>query len=112
MSKIITIAILVLYAYTLISTISVLLLENRNPLKSISWVLVLLFLPVLGLFFYLLFGQNFRKQKVISKKSLRWSANVRMFRSISKKSYRNDGQQSVEFDKTALQKQRCHCISI
>ncbi|MBV5343417.1 PLDc N-terminal domain-containing protein [bacterium] len=25
-----------------------LLLENRNPVKSLSWVLVLLFLPVIG----------------------------------------------------------------
>jgi len=34
-------------------------------------VLVLLFLPVLGMIFYLLLGQNYRKQKIISKKSIR-----------------------------------------
>ena len=38
-------------------------------------MLVLLFLPGLGLFLYLIFGQNFRKQKTISKKSLRFAAN-------------------------------------
>ena len=75
MNSILTIIFIVLYVYTLTTTISVLLLENRNPVKSLSWVLVLLFLPGLGLFLYLIFGQNFRKQKTISKKSLRFAAN-------------------------------------
>ena len=75
MNSILTIIIITLYVYTLITTISVLLLENRNPVKSLSWVLVLLFLPGLGLFLYLIFGQNFRKKKTISKKSLRLAAN-------------------------------------
>jgi len=70
MTHIISIIIIAFYAYTLISTISVLLLENRNPAKSLSWVLVLLFIPVLGMFFYILFGQDFRKKKIISKKSI------------------------------------------
>ncbi|MDR3652020.1 MAG: cardiolipin synthase [Paludibacter sp.] len=71
MTRIFTLIIIVLYVYTLISTISVLLLENRNPVKSLSWVLVLLFIPVIGMFFYLLLGQDYRKQKIISKKSIR-----------------------------------------
>ncbi len=71
MRHIFTILIILLYLYTLISIISVLILENRNPVKSISWVLVLLFLPVLGMFFYLLFGQDYRKKKIISRKSIR-----------------------------------------
>jgi len=71
MNHLITVVILALYAYTLISTISVLLLENRNPAKSLSWVLVLLFIPVIGMFFYLLLGQDYRKKKIISKKSIR-----------------------------------------
>ena len=77
MNSILTIIFIALYVYTLTSTISVLLLENRNPVKSLSWVLVLLFLPGLGLFLYLIFGQNFRKQKTISKKSLRLPQIVR-----------------------------------
>ena len=71
MMKILGIIFLVFYIYTIISTISVLLLENRNPEKSFSWVLVLVFLPVLGLFFYILLGQNYRKRKMISRKSIR-----------------------------------------
>ena len=71
MKHVFTTLLILLYLYTLISIISVLLLENRNPIKSIAWVLVLLFLPVLGMFFYLLFGQDYRKKKIISKKSIR-----------------------------------------
>ena len=71
MKHVFTVLIILLYLYTLISIISVLLLENRNPVKSISWVLVLLFLPVLGMWFYLLFGQDYRKRKIITQKSLR-----------------------------------------
>lgn len=70
MTHILSILIIVIYAYTLVSTISVLLLENRNPAKSLSWVLVLLFLPFLGMFFYVLFGQDVRKRKIISKKAV------------------------------------------
>ena len=75
MTAIIAIFFIALYIYTIISTISVLLLENRNPVKSLSWVLVLLFLPVIGMFFYLLFGQDYRKKKIISKKSIRQVTN-------------------------------------
>ena len=71
MTSIVTTLIIVLFLYTTISTISVLLLENRNPVKSISWVLVLLFIPFLGLILYLLLGQDYRKKKIISQKSIR-----------------------------------------
>jgi len=71
MNHLITVIVLALYAYTLISMISVLLLENRNPAKSLSWLLVLLFIPVIGMFLYLLLGQDYRKKKIISKKSIR-----------------------------------------
>jgi len=71
MTHVLTLIIVILYIYTTIGTISVLLLENRNPAKSLSWVLVLLFLPVIGMFFYLLLGQDYRKTKIISQKSIR-----------------------------------------
>ena len=71
MTHFFTVLIIILYGYTLLSTISVLLLENRNPAKSLSWMMVLLFIPVIGMFFYLLLGQEYRKKKIISEKSIR-----------------------------------------
>ena len=36
-------------------------MENRDPQKTISWILVITLLPGLGLVLYLLFGKNVRK---------------------------------------------------
>lgn len=41
----------VLYAISVLGLVLVILLENRNPLKTISWVIVLLTLPGIGLVF-------------------------------------------------------------
>ncbi len=71
MPKLLIFLLIAIYIYSLASAISVLLLENRNAVKSLSWILVMIFLPYLGLFFYLVLGQNYRKQKLISKKSIR-----------------------------------------
>lgn len=60
-----------IYWITLVSVILVVVLDNRNPVKTISWVMVLIFLPYLGLILYVFFGQRYRKQKIISKKSIR-----------------------------------------
>jgi len=58
----------ILYIVTLIGVITVIISENRNPQKTISWILVLAFLPVLGLIFYFVFGRNHRKVRRINKK--------------------------------------------
>ncbi|NGM62766.1 cardiolipin synthase [Sphingobacterium sp. SGG-5] len=47
--------------------ISAILIENRNPTKTIAWILVIVFLPVLGLVFYYFFGQKFVKVQKIKK---------------------------------------------
>jgi cardiolipin synthase A/B len=60
-----------IYLITLIGVILVVVLDNRNPVKTISWILVLIFLPYVGLILYIFLGQRFRKQKIISKKSIR-----------------------------------------
>lgn len=70
MTQLFATIIVLLYVFTTITTITVLLLENRNPVKSIAWVLVLLFLPVFGMILYLLLGQDYRRQKIISRKSI------------------------------------------
>lgn len=48
----------------------VIVLENRNPSKTLAWLIVLTFIPIAGFFFYLMFGQNFRKKKRFRKKEL------------------------------------------
>ena len=62
MHDVVTILLIVFYVYIILSTISVLLMENRNPVKSISWLLVLVLIPFLGLIIYLVLGQDYRKR--------------------------------------------------
>ena len=52
--------ILILLSYIIAITIS---FDKRSPAKTISWLLVLTFLPGIGLIFYLLFGENLRTKK-------------------------------------------------
>lgn len=44
------------------------LLENKNPLKTQSYLLLMVLLPVIGMLIYLVFGVNYRKQKLYSRK--------------------------------------------
>ena len=43
------------------------LMDNRQPAKTMAWVLVIGFIPVIGLVFYLFFGINHRKERIISQ---------------------------------------------
>jgi cardiolipin synthase len=45
--------------------------EKRDPAKTSIWVLILLFLPIIGLVFYIYFGQNHRKEKIFNRKGIR-----------------------------------------
>ena len=62
---------MVLYFLTVLAVIVVVLSENRNPVKSMAWVLVLILLPVLGLVIYLIFGRSLKGMKLISRSALR-----------------------------------------
>lgn len=58
----------ILYVVTALGTMIIVISENRNPLKTISWVLVLLLLPLVGLIVYYFFGEDNRKKRLISHK--------------------------------------------
>lgn len=63
--------IFILYVVTIISCIVVVLKENRNPIRSLAWVIALIFLPVVGLIFYIFFGRSLRGQHMISRMNKR-----------------------------------------
>ena len=58
----------ILYFGMIVGTIIVIVLDNRNPVKTIAWILVLLFLPWIGLIFYFFFGRSTHREKIISRK--------------------------------------------
>ena len=49
-----------LYFVVIIISVTVVLRENRNPIRALSWVIALIFLPGVGLIFYLFFGRSLR----------------------------------------------------
>lgn len=59
---------MVLYVITIVSVIIIVIGENRNPLKSLAWVAVLVLLPVAGLVLYLFFGRSLRSRHLIPRK--------------------------------------------
>lgn len=63
---------LLLTAYTIavVSSIVSVLMDNRQPVKAMAWVLVLIFLPAVGIVAYYFFGRNTRRLRMISQRSL------------------------------------------
>lgn len=61
----------IVYFLTVVFIAVLIILENRNPVKTISWILVLVLLPFIGIVIYLFFGQEYRKTKMYSRKGLK-----------------------------------------
>lgn len=64
----INIALLLIYLLVVLSCVVVVVSENKNPIRAVSWTLALLFLPVIGVLFYLFFGRSLKGKAMISKK--------------------------------------------
>lgn len=63
------------YLYSINSVLAVLImvhvvLDNRNPIRTLAWIMVLLFVPFLGLLLYFFFGRDTKRQKYINRRSL------------------------------------------
>ncbi len=53
----------------------VIFLENRQPARTISWLLLLTIFPVVGFIFYMIFGRSIRKKRLLKKRSFQNSMN-------------------------------------
>ena len=60
---------IVFVLYTILAVLAMLavLMDNRQPAKTIAWLLVLSFVPVLGIILYIFFGQNLRRNRKMSQ---------------------------------------------
>lgn len=59
----------VLYMVTALGIICVVVSENRNPVKSLAWITILLLLPVVGMILYLFFGRSLKSAHMISRRN-------------------------------------------
>jgi cardiolipin synthase A/B len=80
-----------LYAFTVWSIALLVILENRNPVKTMSWALVLVLIPYFGLVLYIFFGQNYRRQKIISRKSIKQIELINGYYETLKSKFSIDG---------------------
>ena len=62
--------IFIVYVCIVLVTMVTVLMDNRQPAKTMAWVMVLIFIPVIGIVLYFFFGQNTRKEKYISRQSM------------------------------------------
>ncbi len=65
------------FLFTAIPVAVMVILEKRSPFKTIAWILVLILIPVIGLVFYLFFGQEYRKQKLFSRRGIKSLSKIR-----------------------------------
>ncbi len=65
-----TLTIYLVQALLVVSMAVVVLRENRQPVKTMAWLLVLSFIPVVGIVLFIFFGKDVRKEKYISRHSL------------------------------------------
>lgn len=53
-----------------VSAVVTILLKNVNPTKTLSYIIILIVFPFLGIIVYYLFGQEYRKNKIFKRKNV------------------------------------------
>ncbi len=59
-----------MYMVLAVATALSVVLNNRVPVKTLAWVLVILGVPFFGLFIYYVFGRDYRRRRLINRRSL------------------------------------------
>ncbi len=65
------------FLVTAIPVAVMIILEKRSPYKTVAWILALVLLPILGIIFYLFFGQEYRKRKLFSRRGIKSLGKIR-----------------------------------
>lgn len=89
----------VAYGLTVLSIICVIVSENRNPVKTLAWITVLLALPALGIILYFVFGRNIKNKHSIPRRNL-------------KRLHRLEGRQTLKKHLKKLQPQSRHLAKL
>lgn len=84
------------YFVVVVSCVIVILSENRNPIRSLAWIIALLFLPGVGVIFYLFFGRSLKGHHMISRHNKRKLMHHFKKRSVPMDSlHLNDGERQL-----------------
>lgn len=81
--------------YALVIALSIfIILKNKNPVKTLSFLFALAVFPILGLVVYYFFGQDYRKSKIFEKKYIFDNERIRKWR----KNFSLDPEEKVDFE--------------
>lgn len=61
---------LLLYTIYVIKKVLDIIYENGEPVRTVAWILVIIFIPFMGLFLYHLVGKNIKKERKFKEKYL------------------------------------------
>ncbi|WP_411169918.1 cardiolipin synthase [Clostridium sp. MB05] len=65
-----SILLVIAYIINILSAISLIFIERKEPTTTWAWLLILLVLPGAGFIIYLIFGQNLSRQKIFKEKKV------------------------------------------
>lgn len=57
------------YVFSIVVILGIVISENRNPVKSLAWVTVLMLLPVIGIILYIFFGRSIKNTRMVSRRN-------------------------------------------
>ena len=60
----------IIYYIIVVLTVIHVVMDNRQPAKTMAWALVIWFVPVVGIILYLFFGLNTRKERLVNQRQL------------------------------------------
>lgn len=55
----------IVYSVVAAGLVVVIVLENRNPIRTLAWILLLVLFPLVGIVVYLFFGRDYRSRKIM-----------------------------------------------
>ena len=92
------IILLSVYQMVVILTIIHVVMDNRQPAKTMAWGLVIWFVPVAGIVLYVFFGINTRKERFVSQRSLDLLSKRAMLEFVEQKDLRLPEEQRQLID--------------
>lgn len=101
----IALALTIVYFVVIITCVIVVATENKNPIRAVSWIIALLFLPVVGMVFYLFFGRSLKGQALVSSKERRRLLNKSR---SSQHEFEYTGLDATQIQKVKLAHTLCH----
>lgn len=62
--------ILLIYQIIVLASIIHVVMDNRQPSKTMAWCMVIFFVPIVGIIAYLFLGVNTRRERMVSQRSM------------------------------------------